>query len=231
MNGFLGTGGSDANLISDLNLLAYVVLIVPAILVGFVFARRKMFRPYHKITMTTITLVNWVIIVFLMAVRYSNWVAPYLQYGVNEPARLLPSIHLVTGALAQILATYLVILMWTERTRFAFILPNALRITNIKIFMRLTLTLWLVTAGLGILTYLTWYPPAATAEESNVPISTEEPEITPEATAIIIPEATPEISETVEPAATTEVVETSEAAMTPEPAETEEMPAETPDPS
>jgi uncharacterized membrane protein YozB (DUF420 family) len=128
-------------------------------LVGFVFARRKLFRPYHKWTMTAITLVNWLIIIFLMARRYSWWALPYLgDGGLQDPRHLIPSVHLVFGGLAQLLATYLVILMWTERTRFAGIVPKPLRITNIKPFMRTTLALWLVTAFLGIGTYLSWYP-------------------------------------------------------------------------
>ena len=120
MNGFLGT---EAGLSSDLNLLAYILLIVPVMLAGFVFARRKQFRPHHMLVMTTITLVNWVIILLLMAGRYADSVAPHLKEGLGEPARLVPSIHLVFGAAAQVLATYLVILMWTEKTRFERILP------------------------------------------------------------------------------------------------------------
>ena len=40
--GLLGTG---ASLLADLTLLAYLLLIVPGMLAGFVFARRKHFEP------------------------------------------------------------------------------------------------------------------------------------------------------------------------------------------
>lgn len=205
MDGILGTAGSDARLASDLTLLAYIVLLVPAMLVGFVFARRKMFRPYHKMTMTTITVVNWVIILFLMAVSYSKWVAPFLQFGVSESVRLLPTLHLITGGLAQLTATWLVIMMWTEKTRFEGLLPKALRTRNIKPFMRATLALWLVTAALGVITFLTWYPPSGAAA-GPAPVATEEPSVTPEMTpdAIETPAGTPEVAATEPPPAATD---------------------------
>jgi hypothetical protein len=174
MNGILGTSGSDANLYSDLTLLAYIVLLVPAMLVGFFFARRKMFRPYHKMTMTVITVVNWLIILFLMVVRYGTHISPFLQFGLPSE-RLLPTIHLVTGLVAQLLATWIVLLMWTEKTRYAFVVPPFMRTHNIKPFMRMILALWLVTVALGITTYLMWYPPRSASASSGEPIATEEP--------------------------------------------------------
>ena len=65
--GFLGTG---ASLLADVTLLAYLLLIIPAMIVGFVFARRGMHRPHHKWTMTAITIVNWILIIFLMLAAY-----------------------------------------------------------------------------------------------------------------------------------------------------------------
>src|SRR5512147_2803435 len=107
--GFLGTG---ASLAADVALLAYIFLIVPGMVVGFVFARRHKFSPHHKLTMTAITLVNWVIILYLMVVSYSRTVASNIPQGLNQPFFLSPTIHLVLGATAQIIATVLVLRMW-----------------------------------------------------------------------------------------------------------------------
>jgi uncharacterized membrane protein YozB (DUF420 family) len=164
---------------SQITLLGYIVILVPVMLVGFIFARRKKFRPHHKWVMTLVTLANWALILLHMSLSYSAFVAPASEGGplgnpVGDPANLIPTIHLVTGGLAQILATYLVILMWTERTRFAWVLPKALQIRNIKPFMRTTLALWLVTAALGAVIYLTWYPPSAAATGQVTPVPTEE---------------------------------------------------------
>lgn len=186
--GFLGTG---ASLLADLTLLAYVLLLAPAMLVGFFFARRKWFEPHHKMTMTTITLVNWVLIIALMLGSYAQGVLPNLGANLSNPVFLLPTLHLITGALAQITATYLVIRMWFEDG-----LPDWFKVQNIKRPMRFTLAAWLVTVLLGVGIYVTWYvgqpapaqdAPVATQEavatdEAAQPESTEEA-LSPEATA------------------------------------------------
>lgn len=179
--GILNTG---ASLLADLNLLAYVLILVPLMIVGFLYARRRMFEPQHKLIMTTITLLNWLLIIFVMMVSFTESVAPQIPDGLDDRIFLIPTIHLVTGGLAQLLATYLVIRMWFEKS-----LPGAFKVKNIKFYMRVTLSLWVVTAVLGILLYFTWYAPieaqasdgetpspVATEEANSDPITTEEPE-------------------------------------------------------
>ncbi len=174
---------SNAPLASTLTLLFFVVILVPAILLGFSFARRKKFRPHHKYTMTAITLVIWAFILALMIGSYRAYVLP-AEFGgpfATNPANLLPTIHLITGGIAQILATYLVIFMWTERTRFSWVVPPFLRTNNIKPIMRTTLGLWLVTVALGVGIFLTWYAPSAATvaplEATAEPFGTPEPPV------------------------------------------------------
>lgn len=194
--GFLGTA---APLSRDLTLMAYIVLLVPSMLVGYVFARRRMFVPYHKFTMTGIMLLNWVLITLVMFVSYRDGVAPNLPDGLNDAFFLLPTIHFTTGAVAQILATYLVFRMWFEK-----VLPQWVMVKNIKLYMRTTLVLWLLTAVLGAGIYYVWYvqPVSADAETEISPEATEAPAATeaPDATeAPESPAATPD-----SPAATEE---------------------------
>jgi uncharacterized membrane protein YozB (DUF420 family) len=144
--GFLGTGASRA---SDLSLLAYIFLIVPSMLLGFRYARRQIFA-VHQLVMTGIVLVNWILIAYLMAVSYSGAVAPKIPAGLSQPVYLLPSVHLVIGLTAQIIGTILVAQMWLGP-----LMP--FRLEPIKHWMRLTLALWLITAVLGVATYVTWY--------------------------------------------------------------------------
>lgn len=205
--------GLDHVQFSHLTFLFYIVILLPAMLIGFFFARRKMFRPHHKLLMTFVTLANWFLILFHMLLSYFAFVAPAEMGGplgdpVGRPGNLIPSIHLVTGAAAQILATWMVLLMWTEKTRAAFVVPAPLRIRNIKPVMRTTLALWLVTTALGALVYLTWYPPVATATDTGTPVVTEEP--APAATSAADPSAATE-------EAPGEAVATEEVATTPEP--------------
>jgi uncharacterized membrane protein YozB (DUF420 family) len=182
MDSFL-SNAPDARLASDLTLLFFVVILAPAMLLGFSFARRKKFRPHHKYTMTAITLVIWLFILLLMIVSYRTWVAPAEVGGPfgGDPAHIIPTVHLITGGIAQILATYLVILMWTERTRFSWVVPKFLQTSNIKPIMRTTLTLWLVTIALGVGIFLTWYSPGGAAapppEATEEPVATEEPDV------------------------------------------------------
>ena len=191
MEGFLGTGASFG---ADITLIAYILLIAPVMIIGFVFARRKMFIPHHKYAMTAVVIVNWVLILLVMQISYRNGVAPYTDQAGNEPSILIPMIHLLSGGIAQILATWLVIMMWTENTGAAGILPNFLRTTNIKPWMRLTLALWLLTVVLGIGIYFTWYTPSASPSDLQEPVSTQEA-IAPEATEEAQVEATDEPAE------------------------------------
>jgi len=167
--GFLGT---NASALADLTLLAYVLIIVPTMLIGFYFARRKWFVPHHKLAMTGVTLFNWVFIIFVMAVSYSDAVAPNVPDNLDQTTTWLPTLHLVIGAIAQVLATYLVGRMWFENA-----LPAWSKVTNIKLYMRATLGLWIATAALGVILYINWYTPvvADTSSDTPAPLSTEEP--------------------------------------------------------
>lgn len=204
---------------STVTLIIYILLLAPAMIVGFVFARRKMFAPYHKFTMTGITIFNWVLIIALMLVSYRNYVAPGLPDNLSDIRNLLATLHLVTGAMAQLLATYLVILMWTERTSIEGLLPSALRIRRIKTPMRLTLALWLTTVVLGIGIYLTWYV-ATPQSDAGQPVATEEATVEANGTPNPLATEAVDATEAAEPAST----EDTDVAVTeaPEPEQTEE---------
>lgn len=133
---------------SDWVLLAYIFLLVPLMLIGFGFARRKLFVPHHKLTMTTITIVNWILILTVMVVTYDRAVAPGVPQDLKYSMIFIPTLHALFGITAQVLATYLVIRMWFENQ-----LPARLKVQNIKIYMRTTLALWLLTALFGLTTW------------------------------------------------------------------------------
>jgi uncharacterized membrane protein YozB (DUF420 family) len=176
-------------MLADLTLLAYVVLIVPTMLIGFYFARRKLFDTHHKPIMTAIMLVNWVLIGFLMVASYAQGVLPNLPSRLSDPVYVLPTLHLIIGGAAQIVATYLVIRMWFERQ-----LPDWFKVANIKGYMRFTLAGWLIAALLGVGIYLTWYAarPVVAIDDlaSPTPPLTSEPAV--QATPDVTPELTPE---------------------------------------
>lgn len=198
----------------QMTLIAYIVVLVPLMLLGFYFARRKMFNPHHKITMTLVVILNWILIGAVMIGSYANGVAPSLPDGLSEGAVLLPTIHAIVGLTAQLMATYLALLMWTENTSLEGLIP--FRIKNIKTPMRVTLTLWLVTVALGFGLYAVWYgggdsgddapPPAVTEAVDN--LGTDE---------ISDPLATEDADEVDEPSATEDVDDDDEPESEPDP--------------
>ncbi len=217
--GFLGTG---ASLLADLTLLAYILLLVPGMIAGFVFARRGQHRPQHKTVMIGITLLNWVLIIFLMIVAYNFDVVQNIGQQPGNPRYLIPTIHGVLGLVAQLLATYVIYRMLREDSQVAAAQKrgekgDALRrywFLSAKPVMRLTLALWLITALLGFFNYLIRYEllPSFAGNPPGRPVTTEEaPAATPEMTMtedVMMTEEAPEATESVSPetpqAATTE---------------------------
>ena len=219
-HGFLGTG---ASLLADVTVLAYLLLIIPAMLVGFVFARRHLFRPYHKWTMTTITLINWILIIFLMLTAYRFDVPGNFPSQPSNTRYLLPVVHGIFGVPAQLLATYVIFRMFREDALVARAKRHGEKDTSkywfksAKPIMRLTLALWLVTAVLGLLNYLTRYDVIPSYRLSaNVVAPARTPELGSD--SVLSPAATPEIpnSTSEAPAATAEI-----------PAATEDIPVST----
>ncbi len=209
-SGFLGTG---ASLLADLTLLAYVLLIVPGMIAGFVFARRGKHRPHHKRTMITITVVNWLLIIFLMLFAYRYDVAGNIASQPSNARYLMPTIHAVLGLPAQLLATYVVYRMLREDSQVAAAKTRGEKgqqlskywFKNAKTFMRVTIVLWLLTALLGVFNYLIRYDILPSfASNRGTPAVTLEPAATSEALTTAEPGITAEPATTAEPGVTAE---------------------------
>ncbi len=177
-----GIFGTGASLLSDLSLIAYIALIVPAMVVGYYFARRGKHRPHHKYTMIAITTINWLLIVILMIGQYLLDVPDGLQRNAGDTRYLLPTIHGILGLPAQLLATYIIYRMLREDSQVAK--AKARREQDIqhywfkaaKPLMRLVLALWFLTAAFGVLTYLVRYEVLTPFNfgDSPAPIVTQE---------------------------------------------------------
>ncbi|MEO1289800.1 MAG: hypothetical protein AAFV93_18710 [Chloroflexota bacterium] len=214
-----------------ITLLIYIIVLTPMMLLGYYFARRKMFKPQHQLTMTAIVILNWILIGVVMLNSYAG-VASELPENISEPFVLLPTIHGLIGLTAQLSATYLVLLMWTENTPLENIVIY--RIKNIKTPMRVTLSLWFLTVLLGFGVYGVWYGNPLSAEaDSPLPAVTEAvDDVSPD--AVTTEEAGSPDTATTEEASTDDELEpaTTEEASTdesdadnnadPEPATTEE---------
>lgn len=202
--GFLGTGASR---MADLTLLAYILLLVPMMLTGFAFARNKKFVPHHQVMMTTLVLVNWGLISFIMANSFSR-IGGDIPDNLDDRFYTLPAVHFLFGFTAQVVGSYLVIRMWFEDS-----LPGWFKVRKIKRVMRFTLACWLIAATLGVLTYLTWYEPFSDDDDTDItPAAT--PEVTEDPPQTASPEATQAVTPAATPQATEEVIATEEAAPT-----------------
>ncbi|MBZ0303052.1 MAG: hypothetical protein K8J31_25120 [Anaerolineae bacterium] len=197
--GFLGTG---ASFLADVTLIAYILLLAPAMIAGWITARRGLHRPHHKWLMIAVTVVNWVLIAFLMWAALQTDVAPNVGSQPTNPRYLLPSIHALFGLPAQLLATYIVIRMLMEDIGVARARRRGERDLQkywykaARWTMRLTLILWLLTTSLGIFSYITRYnviklPGAAV----TAPASTPEADSLRDADTLSEPAVTPEVSE------------------------------------
>ncbi len=204
--GFLGTG---ASLLADLTLLAYLFLLVPAMLVGYSYARRGKHRPNHRNIMMSITAINWLLILFLMIVAYRFDVAENIAAHPTNPRYLLPAIHGLLGLTAQVLATYVIYRMLRED----FLVGRAMRrgepnqarfwFRQAKPVMRVVLILWLATSLIGIFNYLFRYdilPPVLAQNPSAAPALT--PEATPEINGPLATEAAAPVETAKAPLAT-----------------------------
>ena len=203
--GFLGTG---ASLLADITLLLYILLIAPAMLLGFWFARRGKHRPHHRNLMIGVTAINWVLIIFLMLVAYRFDVAGNFPTQPTAPRYLLPVLHALLGLPAQLLATYIVVRMAMEDIRVAQGQRRGEPVTQLrrywfkqaKITMQITLGLWLATAALGVITYLVRYEvfPAGADGQAAEPVATQEVQSPVGTQEVLPPAATLEVSEPVE---------------------------------
>jgi uncharacterized membrane protein YozB (DUF420 family) len=194
---------------SDYVLGAYIFFLVPSMLIGFGFARRRLFVPHHKLTMTVIMIINWGLILWLMANTYHQNIAPELPGGLTKARVLVTTIHATFGSIAQVFATYLVLRMWFENQ-----LPAWIKVKNIKRYMRFTLSMWLLTALFGLGVWFTFYREyRANAATSATPAATVE--ATAEATTAATGAATANAAGPATPAATPAETQESTAAATP----------------
>jgi len=144
--GFLGTA---APLRADLILLLEVAMGV-ALLIGALLARVRKYR-WHAWCQSVVVLVNLAIILLVMTPSFSERVSPKIPAKLNKAFYALATVHAALGSIAEIGGLYLVLAAGTK------MLPQRLRITDYKRWMRAVLMLWWVVLLLGVATYIRWY--------------------------------------------------------------------------
>ena len=129
--------GADVNLI-------FQALMFMGLLFGASFAVRKDYTTHRNI-MTFLIIVNW----FSIMGRMADSASGIADTNANE---VIARIHMIGGSITMLFASYLAIRMWFEN-----MLPSWIKIEPIKIWMRLTLAIWLLVLIFGFVTYFGKY--------------------------------------------------------------------------
>ena len=137
IKGFLGTGATFA----DLNLILQIIMAV-ALIAGAFLAKRRRYTA-HGICQTTVLLLNLLMIGLVMWPSFHQQVAPVLPKALHKWYYAAAAIHGLFGATAELLGLYIIIVAGTDA------LPQWLRFTNWKRWMRTELMLWSIVVLTG----------------------------------------------------------------------------------
>lgn len=143
--------GTAAPRYADLVLLLEIAMGL-GLLIGAVLARKKRFR-LHAWCQSTIVILNLVIIVLIMVPSFHAYVSPKIPLKLGKSYYALATSHAALGIVSEVAALYTLLAAGTN------VLPQKLRMTSYKVWMRGVLVLWWLTLLLGLATYARWYIP------------------------------------------------------------------------
>jgi uncharacterized membrane protein YozB (DUF420 family) len=146
--GFLGT---TAPWTTDVTLLLELAL-GTGLLAGALLARAGRYR-LHAACQSVIVLLNLTLIVLAMFPPFLCQVLPKLPGRISKPYYALAATHAALGGVAELMGLYILLAAGTS------LLPEKLRITHYKFWMRSVLFIWWIVLFLGIATYARWYVP------------------------------------------------------------------------
>ncbi len=143
--GFLGT---KASMLVDLELSA---LVLAALLfsVGWRLAVAKRFRA-HRWTQTSAATLNAFVVLGSMLSSFWSYVRPGIPARLDQAYVWVPTVHAAVGLITFLLGVFVVL-------RANGLVPQRLRFTNYKAFMRVSYSLYMLATMLGIGVYLVWY--------------------------------------------------------------------------
>ena len=146
--GFLGTA---APFYVDLVLLLELGMGV-ALLAGAFFARLGKFRA-HAWCQSAVVLLNAAVIVLVMLPSFHRQVWPRIPLRLGKSFYAMATAHAALGAIVECEALYILLAAGTT------LVPEKLRLTRYKLWMRTVLVSWWAVVLLGAATYARWYLP------------------------------------------------------------------------
>jgi uncharacterized membrane protein YozB (DUF420 family) len=146
--GFLGTAASRY---ADFVLLLEIAMGL-GLLAGALLARMGKF-PAHAWCQSVIVLLNVALIVLVMVPSFRSQVSPKIPLKLGKGYYALATAHGAVGGVVECAGLYVLLAAGTK------LLPEKLRITRYKLWMRSVLAAWWVVLLLGLATYARWYIP------------------------------------------------------------------------
>jgi uncharacterized membrane protein YozB (DUF420 family) len=146
-----GLLGTAAPLAADLVLLLEIAMGV-GLLVGAWLARTRRFRQ-HAWCQSVIVVFNLVLIALAMIPTFRIQVLPRIPQKLGKAYVALATAHAALGSVTELAGLYILLAAGTR------LLPEKIRITQYKPWMRSVLVLWWLVLLLGFATYVRWYVP------------------------------------------------------------------------
>ena len=122
------------------------------LLVGARLARKGRFRQ-HAWCQSIIVLLNFAVVAVMMIPSFRVHVLPRIPAKLGKAYYAFATTHGALGTVTELAGLYILLSAGTT------VLPEKLRITKYKVWMRGVLVLWWVVLLLGIATYTRWYVP------------------------------------------------------------------------
>ena len=146
MKGFLGTSATFG---ADLNLVVQFIM-GAALVAGAALAKKRRYTA-HGICQTTVLLLNLIMISLVMLPSFRLQVVPAIPRVFRKRYYTVAAIHGLLGMAAELLGLYIILVAGTN------IVPQSLRFTRWKPWMRTELMLWSGVLLSGLWTYYVWY--------------------------------------------------------------------------
>jgi uncharacterized membrane protein YozB (DUF420 family) len=132
--------------------LALEIAMGIGLLLGARLARKGRFRQ-HAWCQSAIVLLNLAVVAMMMIPSFRVHVLPKIPAKLGKAYYALATTHGAFGAVTELAGLYVLVSAGTS------VLPEKLRITRYKLWMRSVLVLWWVVLLLGMATYTRWYVP------------------------------------------------------------------------
>ena len=146
--GFLGTAATFS---ADLVLLLELAMGL-ALLAGALLARLRKFQA-HAWCQSTVVLLNAAVIAVLMGPSFSRHVWPRIPLKIGKSYYAMATAHAALGAIVECAGLYILLAAGTT------LMPEKLRLTRYKLWMRIVLVGWWTELFLGVASYARWYIP------------------------------------------------------------------------